>query len=161
MRWLMVGRADLDASAWGRDCRALHRALDLEGVVEFVGEQEDVGACLRRADAAALTSRVEALPVALLEAMACGLPVVVTDVGACRVVVEAAGGGVVVRPGDSEGIATALFDFARDPKRRREAGECNREYVARAHDAVAMAERFTQIYERLRADRVMRRLEEP
>jgi glycosyltransferase involved in cell wall biosynthesis len=161
LRWLMIGRADLETSAWGRACQALHRALGLEGIVEFVGEQEDVRACLRRADAAALTSRVEALPVALLEAMACGLPVVVTDAGACRLVVEASGGGVVVHPGDSEGIANALLEFARDPERRREAGECNREYVARAHSADAMAERFTQIYERLRAARAVRRLVDP
>ena len=81
--------------------------------------------------------------------MAASLPVVVTDVGACRALVEGSGGGIVAAPGDVAAIAAAVAALARDPALRRECGNRNREFVARNFGADAMAGAVLDVYEQL------------
>jgi glycosyltransferase involved in cell wall biosynthesis len=84
------------------------RALD--GAVEFAGvaSPAELERQYARADIFCLPSRVEGLPMALLEAMAFALPVIVTPVGGIPDVVEDGTSGVFVQPGDAEGLASAL-----------------------------------------------------
>lgn len=84
------------------------------------------------ADVLALPTRADAVPWAVLEAMAAGLPVVASDVGA---VGELLGGtGELVPPGDADGLAAALRRLA-DPERRRRLGEAARERVRQNYDS--------------------------
>ena len=151
LEWLMIGRTTGEARAYADACREEATRLGLDGAVAFTGEQEDVGPFLHRADVAVLTSRAEGLPVSLLEAMAASLPVVVTDVGACRALVEGSGGGIVAPAGDAEALAQAVVAFARDPARRIEAGRRNRAFVSGKYGADAMADAMLGIYEGARA----------
>jgi glycosyltransferase involved in cell wall biosynthesis len=84
--------------------------------VEFLGFQEGPKELLRRCDVFALSSRVEALPLVLVEAVSAGLPAVSTDVGDVR----AALGDVVdvVPVGDAEALADALERLLTDPEER-------------------------------------------
>ena len=152
LKWLMVGRTGDEARAYAEACREEATRLGLDGTVTFTGEQADVGPFLRRADMAILTSRAEGLPISLLEAMAASLPVVVTDVGACRALVEGSGGGIVAAPGDVEALAEAVVALSRDPARRAELGRRNREFVSRKFGAESMAEKMLAVYERVRVD---------
>lgn len=93
--------------------RRLSSELGLDGVVHFFGERADVGNWLREADVFVLSSISEGLPISILEAMAVGLPVIVTDVGGMPEVVSLSGAGTTVRAGDVDGLARAIIEFAR------------------------------------------------
>ena len=92
------------------------RRPDLAGRVHFAGWRDDPWRCLGAADVFLLPSRREGLPLALLEAMAVGLPIVATDVGAVR---EVIGGderiGTVIASGDAEEMRAALAIGVRPP----------------------------------------------
>lgn len=85
-------------------------ALQLPGWVDARGKQE----LMRSADLYVLPSYIEALPVALLEAMAAGVPVVATRVGGIPDVVEHGVHGLLVEPGDPEALARAIIALLTD-----------------------------------------------
>ena len=148
LRWLLVGRT---SSSYGDECARLVVEYELESNVVFLGEQAEVGKFLSAAHVGVVTSDFEGLPLALLEYMAAGLPVVVTDVGECASVVRASGGGVVVPPGDVEGFSKALLDYAANPSAASRAGDLNRRFVAENHSVAAMVRRISDVYEALLA----------
>ena len=114
------------------------------GTVRFAGSAPDVTPWLRAADAFALPSRTEGLSVALLEAMATGLPVVATDVGGTR---EAAGGaGVLVPAADPVALAQALEAVLADPDRARTLGEAGRRRVLFRYGIQLVARRHLDLY---------------
>lgn len=92
------------------------RGLGLDGAVELPGrlDREGVRDRLRRASAFVLSSHSEGMPLALLEAMACGVPPVATRVGGVPEAV-ADGAGLLVPPGDAGALAAALVRVLRDP----------------------------------------------
>lgn len=97
---------------------ALASELGLDSQVTFLGPVTDVAGLLAQSDVFVMSSISEGMPIALLEATAVGLPVVVTDVGGCAEVVEGVGHGIVV-PADSESAyASALRRLIDDPQLR-------------------------------------------
>jgi glycosyltransferase involved in cell wall biosynthesis len=118
VRALAVGPTD-DQPAYFQECRDLVRMLGLEETLTFTGPA-DVIPHYREMDLLLLTSIKEAMPLAVMEAMASGLPVVATDVGACRELLLGEGDGIgeagaVRRVMDAEGIAEAALAVLRDP----------------------------------------------
>lgn len=99
---------------------------------------------LREADLFVLPSYSEGFPMAALEAMAAGLPLVVTPVGALPEIVEDGRHAIFVQPGDAAGLAAAILALAADPARRQAMGAAN---------ATLVDERFTfaAVRTRLRA----------
>jgi glycosyltransferase involved in cell wall biosynthesis len=95
-------------------------ALGLTDRVRFLGTRSDVATLLLAADITVLTSDWEGLPIAVLESLAAGRPVVATDVDGVREVLEG-GGGLLVPPGDPAATATAVNDLLGDPFRRARA----------------------------------------
>ncbi|WP_233223553.1 glycosyltransferase [Amycolatopsis sp. CA-128772] len=85
--------------------------------IEFLGTREDIPDLLAAADVTVLTSDWEGLPLAVLESLAAGRPVVATDVGGIAGVL-AGGGGLVVPPGDPAAAAAALNTVLFDPATR-------------------------------------------
>lgn len=86
------------------------------------------------ADLFAMPSLSEGLPVALLEAMARGLPIVVSRVGGVPEVVTDGTDAVLVEPGDPAVLANRLSELVEDPERRRELGEAAAERARRLAD---------------------------
>jgi glycosyltransferase involved in cell wall biosynthesis len=116
--------------------------------VTFCGFVTDVPAFLAGLDVFCLSSRREALPLVLLEAMATGLPCVVTDVGdVARAVGEDA---LVVPPEDEAALAGALAALVADPRRRTLLGARARRRAVREMDAELMARRTFTLLERAR-----------
>ncbi|RBY83284.1 glycosyltransferase family 4 protein [Blastococcus sp. TF02A-26] len=111
--------------------------------VTFPGFVDDAYAFLRQLDVFCLSSRREALPLVLLEAMAAGLPCVSTAVGDVRTAVG--DDAVVVPVEDPEALATALRDLLADPGRRAALGQRARERAVREFDADLMARRFSAV----------------
>jgi glycosyltransferase involved in cell wall biosynthesis len=100
---------------------ALAAELGLDGTVTFAGAVTDVVAWLRSVDVGVLCSDREGLSNAILEYMACGLPVVATAVGGNPELVDA-GNGVLVPPGDDAALGVALAHLVADEGERRRLG---------------------------------------
>src|SRR5262245_60129259 len=120
LRAVAAARASVpDLSVWivggGSEAAALRQLcsdLELGSVVQFCGERREVGNWLRAADVFVLSSTSEGLPISMLEAMAAGLPAIVTEVGALPELVELSGAGHTVPAGSVDGLARAIVDFA-------------------------------------------------
>ncbi len=144
IRILLVGRNDpVNPASIGDDELAAWAA---EGVVELTGHVDDVPALLRSCHAALLPSYREGLPKSLLEAGACGLPMVATDVTGCREICRDDVNGLLVPPRDPEAIVRALETLADDPARRRRYGEAARRIVVEEFSDELVAERTVALY---------------
>ena len=86
------------------------------GLVRLLGHVSDMPGLYRQVDIVALPSYREGLPTGLVEAGACGLPVVATDVPGCRDVVENGQTGLLVPPKDSQALAQAIMRLLNDPQ---------------------------------------------
>ncbi|MHB9143915.1 MAG: glycosyltransferase [Symbiobacteriia bacterium] len=123
--------------------QALARDRGIVDRVVFFGYQSDVTACLQDFDLFALPSLREGMPLALLEAMSSGLPVVATRVGG---VPEALGeAGILVKPGDDQALAAALRAMIDDPERRRSAAAASRAR-ALSYSCEGMAQGYLAVY---------------
>jgi len=131
--------------------RARAAALDLADAVTFAGSvpQRDTPAFYRAADVFALSSDFDNSPNAVLEAMACGLPVVATDVGGVRDFVPERAGGVLVPPGDPPELARALERYLVEPDAARAAGVHNRMKASAEFSWRASGLRLLDVYRRV------------
>ena len=96
-------------------------------LVEWWGWQSDMPAALAQTDIFCLPSYREGVPNALLEATACGLPIVTTDTPGCRDVVTNGVNGLLVPVKNAQAIADALESLILDPESRRRMGSAGRE----------------------------------
>jgi glycosyltransferase involved in cell wall biosynthesis len=119
---LLRGSTLLIAGAGPQEAELKNLAAEL-GIgarVRFLGQADDMPALMNAADALALSSVVEGLPVALLEAASSGLPAVATDAGGVREILGDAEAGLVVPPGDPAALAAAMERLAALPADERE-----------------------------------------
>jgi glycosyltransferase involved in cell wall biosynthesis len=105
--------------AEGTELQAVSRSMALDSIVRFLGPRSDVSDLLNMADAFVMSSLTEGLPMALLEAMAAGLPCVATAVGGIPEVLSA-NAGILVPPNDPGAIAQALTRLASDEPLRKD-----------------------------------------
>lgn len=148
VRLQLVGDGELRASL-----EALSQDLGLAESVSFLGPQDrdSVREVLGRSDAFALASIVtrrgkcEGIPVALMEAMACGLPVLATDVGGVTELVHDGFDGLVVPPADPAALAAGLASLADDPDRARVLGQQARRTVEHDFNRARSADRLVAL----------------
>ena len=115
----------------------LQEEVKLEGLrdhVFFEGFQPDVRPYLQAGSAFILTSHLEGLPISVLEAMACGLPCIVTDVGGSAEAVKDQITGLVIPPASVEAAAEAILYLATNPDKCSEMANKAREEVKRSFD---------------------------
>jgi glycosyltransferase involved in cell wall biosynthesis len=124
-------------------------SLDLGDAVTFIGylPQRETPPAYRAADVFALSSDFDNSPNVILEAMACGLPVVTTDVGGVREFVADGAGGTVVPPKNAAALAAALETYLRSPAVARAAGDYNRRRTMTEFSWRASAQRLLDVYE--------------
>jgi len=138
---------------WGDERENLSKLADSLGVAErvtFAGPARDVVPYLHAADLFVFPSLREGLGKALLEAAACGLPAVASDIAPLR---EAAGCGpaLFVPPGDAAALAGALDDILADSARRDEMGAAARRRAVEAFSLDRMLAEYRALYEELLA----------
>lgn len=107
----------------------LVQSLGIAHCTHFLGWRKDVADVLRAADVMVLPSHAEGLPLAVLEAMACGKPVVATPVNGVPEAVIDGGTGILVAPGDDEALAEALIRLFDQPEVARQMGSEGRRRV--------------------------------
>src|SRR3954471_14385477 len=113
------------------------RALGLASNVRFAGQRDDVSELVSRARMFVLTSKTEGVSLSLMEAFACGVPAVVTDVGDLADVVTDGVSGFLVADGSAERFAARVVELLRDePLRRRFAVEALRASGTYRMDAI-------------------------
>ncbi len=105
------------------------RAWVEQGLVEWWGFRTDMPAVFQGAQIVTLPSIGEGVPTVLLEAAACGRPIVATDVQGCRDVVQHGVNGLLVPPNDPAALAQALETLLVDPARRAAMGAAGRKLV--------------------------------
>jgi sugar transferase (PEP-CTERM/EpsH1 system associated) len=128
---------------------ALQKELALEECVRFHGAREDVADWLARADLFVLSSVSEGICLTLLEAMAAGLPIVATDVGGNREVVDNGNTGTLVPPSDPDAMAKAILTMCTSAPVAREMGRRGRERVESHFDVRMMVARYETMYREL------------
>lgn len=121
VQMILVGEPD-PANLGSVPLETLQRWHD-EGAIVYRGRSEEMPAVFAEADIVALpTYYGEGLPKVLIEAAACGLPIVTTDWPGCREVVRDGENGLLVPIRDPEKLADAIERLARDPELRRAMG---------------------------------------
>ncbi len=143
-RLLLIGDGRLRA-----DIEQQIAALDLSGVVSLLGERPDIEQVLSALDVAVLCSSTEGMSNAILEAMACGLPMVATAVGGNLQLVQHEVNGLLVPACEPAALAAALIELAGAPDLRRHMGEAGRARIEREFSLDGMASSFDQLYRRL------------
>jgi len=143
------GSALAIAGAGPQEAELKRLAAEYGGRVRFLGQVDDMPALMNAADGFALSSVVEGLPVALLEAAASGLPAVATDVGGVREILGEEA-GVVVPPGDPAALAAAMQRMTALPVEARErmSGAAREVAVAR-FDVSAVVAQWEAVYREL------------
>jgi UDP-glucose:(heptosyl)LPS alpha-1,3-glucosyltransferase len=149
---IVVGGGAHVSSAWGEKSiepfRQLAEELHVADRVRFLGRRGDVPGVLRAADVMTLPTRSDMWAMAVLEAMATGLPTVISDAaGAARAVTDGIDGFVLTEPLDVKLLAARYDELARHPGRRTEMGIQARR---RAHDF--SVERVYGVVERAMSD---------
>jgi glycosyltransferase involved in cell wall biosynthesis len=142
-RLLVLGPGDPSA------LQARAAELGVTDAVSFIGQRDDVDDILAAADMGVLSSEFEGMPLAILEYMAAGLPVVSTGVGGVPEIVCEGQTGLLVPRGDSRALAEGIGRLIADPELAREMGLNGRRRQRERFSAAAMIREITALYERL------------
>jgi sugar transferase (PEP-CTERM/EpsH1 system associated) len=144
VRLVMVGDGPLRAE--------VERVVAEAGVAQWVelrGVRDNVPDEMRNMDLFVLPSIAEGISNTILEAMACGLPVVATNVGGNAELVTDGLSGRIVPHSDPEAMAQALHAYVTNPDRAREHGRAGRQRVLRDFSMDRMVSAYTGVYDGL------------
>ena len=136
------GRGELE-----RALSARARDHGLEDRVHLLGLRSDVSAVLAAADVFVLPSLSEGLPLALLEAMLAGRPIVASDVGEVGVALAHGEAGILVEPGNPAALAAAIDQLLHDPSHARHLGESAARRATAEYEVSQMVRRYLGAYE--------------
>lgn len=147
---LLAGDGEL-----AEEIKALVRNDGLAGQIHFLGDRRDIPELLATSDSFVLPSLWEGLSVALVEAMASGLPVIATEVSGTTQVMVDGETGWLVPPGDPGALARAMIELYSDASVARARGAAGRERVLASFSARSQAEQLAAMF---RMARYRRRL---
>jgi glycosyltransferase involved in cell wall biosynthesis len=142
-RLLLVGTGPLAAQV-----QAEVKRLGLTDKVHFLGLRSDIPDLLAAMDAFVLSSDWEGAPVALIEAMAAGLPIIATAVGGVAESFQNQKEGILVQPGDAAGIANAMMTLLHSGELRRTMGAAAAVRAREQSDVGKMVRAYEDLYER-------------
>ncbi len=142
--FLLAGEGGLTESL-----RALAVDLGIEDSTYFLGRCEKVADLLNISEICVLSSKAEGFSNSILEYMAAGRPVVVTNVGGASELVSEGETGYLVASGDDASMANRIISLLRDPVRAREMGENGKRVVREKFSCKAQLARTEELYNRL------------
>ncbi|MFY0758455.1 glycosyltransferase family 4 protein [Metabacillus dongyingensis] len=128
------------------ECKQLAKTLSIEQMVHFLGFRKDIDSILPMCDLAVGSSLREGLPVNIMEAMACGLPVVATENRGHKELVVDGVNGWIVRNQDGQKIAENIYSFATDHSKRKTFGSNGRILIENQYSIKQVLEEKSKIY---------------
>jgi glycosyltransferase involved in cell wall biosynthesis len=131
------------------EARIAHHQLQSQ--VHLLGNVSDIPGLLTTLDLFSLTSKNEASPVSIMEALACEVPVVAPTVGSIAETVIPGETGHLVPPGNAEATAAAWLSVLRDPTTGRRLGQQGRQRIAANHSLRSMTTGYVELIERILA----------
>lgn len=137
---------DMDPGNPGSISEAQYKAWQQAGIATFLGFQKDMASVLNSIDIACLPSYREGLPMALLEAMAAGKPIVTTDAPGCRATVKEGKNGFLVPPKASRPLAEALEKLILSPELRARMGVESRRLAVELFSKEKITSEIIKIY---------------
>jgi glycosyltransferase involved in cell wall biosynthesis len=136
------------------ELRALAAQLGLAGRVGFTGFVDEVSAAMRALDIVVHAStQPEPFGLSIVEAIACGKPVIASRAGGAEEIVEASGGAIFHRPGDAADLANQIAQLAGDSAKRLCLGRAGRAAAERLFARPRLAQQLIPIYERVASAR--------
>ncbi len=151
-----LGGVHLDIAGDGRERPAIESLIDRLGVadrVRLLGYRADARHLLATFDVFVLASRLEGMSMSIIEAMLAGTPLVATDVGSIREVIEHEVTGLIVPPEDPEALAQAIRRLLDDPAWARDLADAARSVALDRFTAAANVASFESLYDRVLAAR--------
>jgi glycosyltransferase involved in cell wall biosynthesis len=139
---LIVGRDD----GIGAQLRDQSQQLSIDKNVQFLGQRKDIATILSAGDVGILCSHQEGFSIAVLEGMASGLAMIVTDVGGNSEAVIDGESGLVVPPRHPTSLAHAIQCLARDPELRNRFARAARERVQQKFSMETCVQRHEKVY---------------
>jgi glycosyltransferase involved in cell wall biosynthesis len=141
IKWLIVGDGPIR-----KKLEELTQEFNLKDTVIFTGLRNDVSELLNNSDIFVLPSLKEGLPLAVIEAMSTGLPVVATSVGGVTEIIEDEKTGLLIPPGNPDAISSAVMILLKDIKKREYIGRHGRKSVIENFASDKMVAKVEQLY---------------
>jgi glycosyltransferase involved in cell wall biosynthesis len=143
-RCVLIGEGEVRG-----DLESLRHSLGLDSLVEMRGEIErsEIRRWWRRAAVAVLSSDSEGMPVSLIEAAACGVPVVATRVGGIPELITDGVNGLLAPPRDPASLADALAQILEDPERSTAIGHAARQRVVERFSLGLQIDRLLRLWQ--------------
>lgn len=137
-----VGKCDVEK------LRTICKEKNVSNYVEILGylETKEKRKVISLSDIYILPSYSEGLPIAMLEAMAAGLPIISTPVGSIPEVIEQGVNGYLIKPGDYYGLAEKILVLAKDKRLRKIMGKINAEKIRREYDDKIVMQKLEEVY---------------
>ena len=132
-----------------KNLECIAQDLRIKANVSFLGHCADIPALYASLDVFVLASLDEAMPMAVLEALASKKPVIATSVGAVPQLVIPEKTGLLVPPKHVQALKSAILRLLRDPGLRSQLGESGAALVRRTHSHDAMADNYLELYEQV------------
>jgi sugar transferase (PEP-CTERM/EpsH1 system associated) len=144
LRLVMVGEGPLR-----QDSLAILEAAGVADLAWLPGERKDIPEIMRGLDCFVLPSLGEGISNTILEAMACGLPVIATAVGGNVELVSEGISGRLVPAADPSALAHAIIDLAQQPELAKSLGQQGRRQIEQRYSMTAMVQSYQQLYDQL------------
>ncbi|KKI91446.1 glycosyl transferase [Bacillus sp. SA1-12] len=129
-------------------CRKFASELGVDSMIEFLGYRNDIVNLLPICDMAVASSLREGLPVNIMEAMACGLPVVATENRGHNELIQNLYNGWTIKPENSKAMAKKILHLAKNPQLINTLGKNGRESIERTYNIKAVMTETSLIYEK-------------
>jgi len=122
-------------------------ALDLCNNIHLLGVKSNMQEIMCSADLFLLNSTLEGMPLVLLEAMSCGLPVITTPAGGIPELVRPGTDGMVTKGFDQEEYAQAIIEMLENDEKRKKFGEAGRKRVEESFSAERVVNMYEKVFE--------------
>jgi glycosyltransferase involved in cell wall biosynthesis len=146
---LFVGTGGLDIHACEAQLRAAVRDQGLDNSVHFTGSVDNVVDFLQAADVFVFPTENDVFPSSVVEAMACGLPLVTTPVGAIKEIIDDGRNGLLIAPRDGNALSRTLHRLLGDRELAARLGEGALQTVLERYSAMHVTHCYGELFRRL------------
>ena len=147
--FVLIGSGGFDMHNCEDELKKFVKAKGLEESIYFAGEVDNVHEYLQASDISVLPSEEDAFPLALVEAMACGLPVISTPVGGIKEIITDRQNGLLVQARDFQQLYQVISGLIRDPTLSASLGTAAVQTVQERYSAGIIIQKYCELFRRV------------